>query len=118
MVVDMGLVWLLADPRILGWNLILSKIVAAEMAIVNNFMWNDVWTFRNCAPGGWKARATRFAKFNLVCTAGIVWSAALLNFQVYRLGWNTYYANFIAIVLVSVWNFLLNARLGWRAVGR
>ncbi len=37
----------------------------------------------------------------------------LLNAQVYVLGWNVYLANFFAIVLVSIWNFLLNLKFGW-----
>ena len=45
--VDMGIIWLLADPRMLGGNLSLSKVIAAEVAICNNFLWNDVWTFRD-----------------------------------------------------------------------
>ena len=33
-VVDMGVLYLLADPRMLGWNLTLSKVIAAEVAIL------------------------------------------------------------------------------------
>ena len=50
-VVDMGLIWLLASPAMLGWNLTLSKVIAAEVAIFNNFFWNDVWTFRDLGSG-------------------------------------------------------------------
>jgi dolichol-phosphate mannosyltransferase len=114
--VDMGLIWLLADPRALGWNLTLSKVLAAEVAIVNNFLWNDVWTFRGCAAGGWGPRRNRFVKFNLICSVGIVWSVLLLNLQVYGWHWNVYFSNFMAIVLVSVWNFWLNAKFGWKAL--
>ena len=44
-VVDMGMLYLLADPKMLGLNLSLSKAIAAEVAIVNNFAWNELWTF-------------------------------------------------------------------------
>ena len=54
-------------------------------------------------------------KFNLICLAGIVWSVLLLNVQVYWLTMNVYLANFISVVLVSVWNFALNLRFGWNA---
>jgi hypothetical protein len=37
----------------------------------------------------------------------------LLNAQVYGLGWNMYVSNFIAIVLVSFWNFGLTLKFGW-----
>ena len=114
-VVDMGLIWALADPRCLGWNLTLSKVVAAEVAIVNNFLWNEFWTFQGCGAPGGGARAARWFKFNVICLAGIGWSVGLLNLQVYRWHWGVYISNLIAIVVVSVWNFWLNARFGWRA---
>ena len=52
LVVDMGLIWLLASPGLLALNLSLSKVIAAEVAIINNFVWNDVWTFRGLATSG------------------------------------------------------------------
>ena len=115
MVMDMGIIWLLASPSMLGWNLSLSKVIAAEVAIINNFVWNDVWTFCGLAAGAnaWLERVVRFAKFNLICVAGIGLSVLLLNLQVYWLGINLYLANFIAIVSVSVWNFFMNLRFGW-----
>ena len=48
--IDMGLLWLLSDPAALGWGLTRSKLIAAESAIVNNFLWNDLWTFRDLVP--------------------------------------------------------------------
>jgi dolichol-phosphate mannosyltransferase len=113
--VDMGLIYLLADPSMLGWNLTLSKVVAAEIAIFNNFIWNDVWTFRGLARSGTirAERLARLGKFNLICVAGIGLSVLLLNVQVYWLRINVYLANFISIVSVSVWNFLVNFRFGW-----
>lgn len=114
-VVDMGVIYLLADPSMFGWNLTLSKVVAAEVALINNFVWNELWTFRELAAarGSWRQRLARFVKFNLICAAGIGLSVMLLNAQVYWLHLNVYLANFISIVLVSVWNFFMNLRFGW-----
>ena len=61
-----GVLWLIVS--LLGWNLSLGKVLAAEAAIVNNFLWNDRWTFRAprsdapCRSAGLK----RFLKFNLI----------------------------------------------------
>ena len=114
-VVDMALIYLLASPAMLGWNLSLSKAIAAEVAIFNNFVGNELWTFRGLGGGGNRlaSRLARLLKFNLICLAGIVWSVGLLNVQVCWLGLNVYLANFIAIVLVSLWNFFMNLRFGW-----
>jgi dolichol-phosphate mannosyltransferase len=39
--VDMAVLYLLSDPTTLGLPLTRSKIIAAEIAIINNFLWND-----------------------------------------------------------------------------
>ena len=113
--VDMGILFVLADPRMLGWGLSWSKALAAETAILNNFLWNDLWTFRDLATGqaGWHRRARRLGKFNLICLVGIALNVLLLNVQVHLLQMNLYVANLIAILLVSIWNFWMNLRFGW-----
>jgi len=42
----MATLFVLADPNRLGWNIAWSKLGAAEIALVNNFVWNEVWTFK------------------------------------------------------------------------
>jgi hypothetical protein len=49
--VDFGVLFVLADPRMLALNVAISKVCAAEVALVNNFVWNELWTFRGCGPG-------------------------------------------------------------------
>jgi dolichol-phosphate mannosyltransferase len=114
--VDMSLLFLLSDPRMLGWGLTRSKLVAAELAIVNNFVWNDYWTFRDLAkpqPGA-HAWVRRFGKFNLICLSGLALNVVLLNLQYNFLGMNRYLANAVAIALVMGWNFWLNVKMAWR----
>ena len=43
LLVDMGLFHLLHLR--FGWPLEVSKLAAAEIALLNNFLWNDCWTF-------------------------------------------------------------------------
>jgi dolichol-phosphate mannosyltransferase len=57
--VDMGLLYLLSDPSRLAWGLTRSKLIAAEAAIVNNFIWNDLWTFGDLVPGQRRLAPTR-----------------------------------------------------------
>lgn len=114
----MGILFLLGSPWMLGWNLTLSKVVAAEVAIVNNFFWNDIWTFRNTLS---KERPEyswfrRLLNFNLICLSGIVISVGLLNLQVYIFHIDMYISNFISIVLVSFWNFIISIKLNWKEI--
>jgi dolichol-phosphate mannosyltransferase len=115
-VVDMALLYFLSDPASLGWGLTRSKLIAAETAMVNNFIWNDAWTFRDLAntKDHWKARLRRFAKFQSICTAGLLINTILLNLQFNLLGMNRYEANAIAIAAVTGWNYWLNLKLTWR----
>jgi dolichol-phosphate mannosyltransferase len=115
--VDMGLLFLLSDPHTLHWGLTRSKVVAAEAAIVNNFLWNDSWTFGDIAKTqpGIASKVHRFAKFQVVCFAGLLINASLLNLQFNFLGMNRYVANAIAILVVTAWNFGLTKTFGWRA---
>jgi dolichol-phosphate mannosyltransferase len=115
-VVDMGVLFLLSDPSMLGWGLTRSKLIAAELAIINNFTWNDAWTFHDISAHqhGFRHRLQRFAKFQLICLAGLVLNTVLLNLQFNLLGMNRYLANAVAIVMVTGWNFWLNFKLSWR----
>ena len=113
--VDMALLFLLSDPRALGWGLTQSKLVAAEAAMVSNFIWNDSWTFRDLSQrlGGGRARLKRFARFNSVCAMGLALSVLLLALQVDVLHVNRYLANAVAIALVTAWNFWMNKAFSW-----
>ena len=114
--VDMAVFYLLSDPTTLAWGLTRSKILASEVAIVNNFLWNDRWTFGDISQRqrGGRLRLRRFLKFNLVCLSGLILNVLLLNALYNGLGINRYLANLIAIAVITIWNFWLNLKLSWR----
>ena len=115
--VDMLILFLLSDPRMLGFGLTRSKIVAAEVAILNNFIWNDLWTFHDLKSGQntWKNKMKRFLKFNSICLIGLFFSVVLLNVFYNVVGLNRYVANGISIILVTLWNFWMNLKFSWRS---
>src|SRR4051812_7651106 len=50
--VDMGLLWFFGEALL--WPLGAAKLGSGELALLNNFFWNDRWTFRdeaNSEPG-------------------------------------------------------------------
>lgn len=119
--VDMAFLYLLSDPSTLGWGLTRSKIIAAEMAIINNFLWNDLWTFGDISSHqrGWRQRLKRLLKFNLICLVGLILNVLLLNLLFNFLGfaylpYGRYIANLIAIAAATIWNFWINLKLSWR----
>jgi len=114
--VDMAILHLLSTQ--LGWGLTRSKVIAAEVAIVSNFLWNDAWTFADLSKKqkGGSARFKRLLKFNTICLIGLALDVLLLNIF-YNIVFQQnlrYVANLIAIGLAALWNFWINLKLNWR----
>lgn len=112
-----------------------STVLSIEAAIINNFLWNDAWTFADLAKKqqGWKARLQRLCKFNLVCLVGAGLQIGLMSLilfipitsrlpaligQFVTADWvdnaNEYFAKILAIAIVTLWNFWINLKLSWR----
>jgi dolichol-phosphate mannosyltransferase len=119
-VIDMSLLYLLSDPKMLGWGLTRSKILAAEAAIVNNFVWNDLWTFAEISrrQKSFGQRVKRFLKFNAICSLGLALNVLILNVEFNKLHMDRYIANLVAIMLVTVWNYNTNWMLNWRVTSK
>ncbi|MEL6469537.1 MAG: GtrA family protein [Cyanobacteria bacterium J06623_4] len=118
-----------------GLPLYISNNLAIEAAIINNFLWNDAWTFADVAQSqqGWRARLQRFFKFNLICLVGAALQNIILTLvlRIPAVGqlpaiashftdasWaenaDKYVAKIVAIALIIFWNFWLNLQLSWR----
>jgi len=112
--VDMAVFYLLREHVELG--LTRSAILSAEVAILNNFLWNDLWTFGDISrhQRGWRKRFKRFLKFNVICLVGLILNVSLVNLLFNVFGINEYVAKLIAIAAVTVWNFWINLKLSWR----
>lgn len=112
--VDMAVFYLLRTA--LGLGLTRSTIISAEVAILNNFLWNDRWTFGDIArmQRGWRQRFKRFLKFNIICLAGVVLQAIIVNLLFNLLSINEYLAKLMAIAAVTIWNYWVNLKLSWR----
>ncbi|WP_445249500.1 glycosyltransferase [Microcoleus sp. OTE_8_concoct_300] len=112
--VNMGVLYVLRD--ILNWELTRSLIIAAELAIISNFLWNDLWTFGDISKRqpGKRQRFKRLLKFNTICLMGLILNVLLVNLMFNVFGMNEYLANLIAIAAVTLWNFWINMKLSWR----
>ena len=131
--VDFAVFYLLRE--LLNLPLYPSTALSIEAAIINNFLWNDAWTFADLAQQqkGWRASLSRFLKFNSVCLIGAVLQIGIMALilliptvsqlpefagQFTTGDWvnnaDEYFAKIGAIVLVTLWNFWLNLKLSWR----
>lgn len=91
--------------------LAVASAVAVEVAIANNFLLNDRWTFGVKVP-----RLARFAKFNAVSLGGLAITTATLWTLATYLGIYYLLANLVGIALATTWNFAVNLvwTWGWR----
>ena len=119
-VIDMSILYLLSDPSTLHWGLTRSKFVAAEAALVNNFIWNDLWTFGDISreQNTMSQRVKRFLKFNAICSLGIFFNIVILNIEFNLFHMNRYVANLVAIGLVTLWNYKSNKEFSWRVTAK
>jgi putative flippase GtrA len=100
-----------------GWNIESGKVCAAETALLSNFFWNELWTFRDLtgSDANLSGVTRRLLKFHLICGVGIAMAVVLLRLFYSWLGLNLYIANVLAILLVTLWNFFMNAAFNWSA---
>jgi len=110
--VNMGLLWLLTEGA--GIYYLLSSIIAIEASIINNFVWNDRWTFGGDPAHQAKPFAHRIALFHAVSIGGAVINWLVL-FALTEFG-GIYYllSNMAGILAGFIWNYLMNRNLTWR----
>lgn len=100
-----------------------SKGISTEIAIVNNFLLNNFWTFRyrKTKTNIWQ----KLSIFNLVSLGGLVIGVLIVKFLhiiygdgfVYLFGHHIAYNNFYffaTIPPVMLWNFTVNHFITWR----
>lgn len=93
-----------------GLPLPVASVVSIEAAIVNNFLWNDRWTFHRRRPS-----ITRFVRFNAVAVGGLGVNLAVLTLGVEMAGIHYLIANLAGILAGLAWNFAVNVRWTWRS---
>ena len=99
----------------LGVPYLLATALAVEMALLHNFVWHEVWTWRDCTRGR-RGAAQRLLRFH--ATTGAVTLA--VNLGLMRLlvgGAHVPYlaANLLAICAGSVANYLCAALVVFRS---
>jgi dolichol-phosphate mannosyltransferase len=112
-VVNQGL--LIFFKEFAGWPIWIAGAVAIQVAIVNNFLWNDLWTFKTTSTQyKLSSRLHRFFAFEIVSSGGAIINYAVLNLMVLFLATDYQIANIIGILLGFAWNFLINRNVTWK----
>lgn len=107
----------------LGFRPATSKAISTEIAILNNFSWNNLWTFKKR-----RTKNTFWAKlliFNFVSFGGLAIGVLIVKFlhliygdgilNIGPLGIQYYNLYFFATIIpVMTWNFVMNHYFTWR----
>lgn len=105
--------FLLASGDLSLYGFSLAVIVAIEVAILFNFILNNMWTFAHARLRG-LAALMGFLKFNIACAIG-----ALANYATAAFLFSRGTAELIAVIVgafVGVfWNYTINRLMTWKA---
>lgn len=109
--VNLAALWLLVN---LGVPHFIAAVIATEISIVNNFIWNDCWTFR--AARSQNSLLSRFGRFQVITALTAVLTLGLFALLSSKL--NMYYllAQLIAIGVATLINFVINSQVTWRGL--
>jgi len=95
-----------------------ATLVATEAAVLHNFFWHLRWTWAD-RPAGIRAAGGRLLRFNLSNGGfSLVGGAAIMALLVDALGVHYLLANLVAVLVVSVVNFLASDRFVFTAPDR
>jgi putative flippase GtrA len=94
---------------------LVATATAVELAVINNFVWHQHWTWRDRPSATIRETLCRLAKFNL--TNGLVSVAGnliLMSLLVGRLGLPIAAAYLVSVATCSIVNFVLADRIAFQ----
>ena len=112
--VNMGLLYALTE--IAGLYYLVSAAIAIEVSIVNNFIWNDAWTFKSARDLRLERKISRFGSFQAVSVGGLVINMVILYLLADVAGIYYLVANLVGILVAFAWNYGVNRHYTWMRV--
>jgi dolichol-phosphate mannosyltransferase len=110
--INMGVFYLLTDK--LGLYYLLSSVISWETTIISMFAMHELWTFRDLRTDGKNNLLKRFLKFNSIRLTNPVIILAILFCLTELAGMNHLISNLIAILTVTIWNYMASIYIVWR----
>jgi len=83
--------------------ILIANGFAFSLAVINNFIWNKTWTFRNTE----KKYLKQFSQFVIIALIGLSLNILLMHLFV-SIGLHYTLAKIIIVFIVGAWNFLTN----------
>jgi len=101
-----------------SWGLIetLSWLFATEMAIINNYVFNNIWTFKEKKIGGLKRTTKKFLQFNLTSAGALVIQSIVgpLGVKLVGVKYDALVLAFVVVVMVLPYNYFMYNAVIWK----
>lgn len=108
MVIDFGTTWLLKE------RVKINKYVANSTGFIfaasSNYLINRIWTFQSHDP----QIVTQYFSFILISLVGLGINNLVIYILNGRMKYNFYLSKLFAIIVVTLWNFLMNLFITFR----
>jgi putative flippase GtrA len=102
MCIDFGCTWFLKER--LHFNKYIANASGFILAACSNYILNRIWTFNSNDPH----IAAEFLSFISIALIGLALNHLVVFTLSDKLQFNFYVAKFLAIIMVTGWNFLMN----------
>lgn len=110
--VNMSVLYLLTS--VIGVFYLVSSFIAIELSILNNFFWNDRWTFATDPKHRLLDPWHRLGVYHLVSVGGMLINIGILFLLTDIFGIYYLVSNMIGILAAFSWNFILNRHTTWK----
>jgi dolichol-phosphate mannosyltransferase len=107
--VNLGVVWLLA--YMLSIPHFIASIIGIEASLINNFVWNDLWTFRKRRFG---KRWWRFLKYHVSTVVGTLAQYTVSQLAYYLLLKESLLSQALGIIVGFIANYLISKKYVWK----
>ena len=97
--------------RVGGLDLLYASLLAIEMSIISNFIFNNGWTFKNKSE---RSLLFRFSSFQGISLFGLVIQMVSLLILVDCVGLYDLVAYPMAIIVAFLFNYILNTKITWK----
>lgn len=102
--------------RGMGLNETLVWLFSTELAIISNFTFNNIWTFKESQIAGIKATAAKFVQFNLTSVGALLIQAIFgpLGVKLFGVKYDALVLAFVVIFMVLPYNYLMYNLVIWK----
>jgi dolichol-phosphate mannosyltransferase len=103
----------------IGLSIPVANIFSIELSVLNNFIWNDLWTFKSIKNRSLSLRWHRLLSFHFVSAGGAIINYCMVNFfpVIFRSADSVDYRilNIVGILFGFSWNFIINRHVTWKS---